>query len=75
MPLAAIASAEALLAGSDGPTTLVGSSLGGYYASWLAEKHDLRAVLRMSSGFGFYGGYSNVFQPKGDAFVGFQYSK
>ena len=45
VPLAAIASAEALLAGSDGPTTLVGSSLGGYYASWLAEKHDLRAVL------------------------------
>ncbi|MDR2624774.1 MAG: esterase [Zoogloeaceae bacterium] len=25
--------------------TLAGSSLGGYYASWLAERHDLRAVL------------------------------
>ena len=45
VPLAAIARVEALLAGNDGPTTLVGSSLGGFYASWLAEKHDLHAVL------------------------------
>lgn len=45
VPFAAIAEAEALLARADGPTTLVGSSLGGYYATWLAEKHDLHAVL------------------------------
>lgn len=27
------------------PVRLVGSSLGGYWATWLAEKYDLRAVL------------------------------
>jgi predicted esterase YcpF (UPF0227 family) len=28
-----------------GPVHLMGSSLGGYWATWLAEKYDLRAVL------------------------------
>lgn len=37
--------------------------------------YDLRAVLKLGGGVGLYGGYSNVFQPKGDAFAGFQYSK
>lgn len=27
------------------PPTLVGSSLGGYYATWLAEKYGLKAIL------------------------------
>lgn len=45
VPDEAIAQAEALIAAAPGPLTLAGSSLGGYYATWLAEKHDLRAVL------------------------------
>jgi predicted esterase YcpF (UPF0227 family) len=43
-PDTAIAQAEAILA-EHGPCTLVGSSLGGYYATWLAEKHGLPAIL------------------------------
>lgn len=42
---AAIASCERLIAGSATPVTLIGSSLGGFYATWLAEKHGLKAAL------------------------------
>jgi len=45
VPVEAIAQAQRIIAAHAGPLTLVGSSLGGYYATWLAEKHDLRAVL------------------------------
>ena len=44
-PAEAIASLEAVIRSSRGKVKLVGSSLGGFYATWLAEKHDLKAVL------------------------------
>jgi hypothetical protein len=45
-PQEAIAAAEAEIArAAPRRVTLVGSSLGGFYATWLAEKHDCRAVL------------------------------
>ena len=44
-PRQAIAQAEAILAAHPGPCTLVGSSLGGYYATWLSERHGLPTVL------------------------------
>ena len=45
-PRQAMARLEALIAGSPrAATVLVGSSLGGFYATWLAEKYRLKAVL------------------------------
>jgi hypothetical protein len=45
IPDEAIAQAEAIIQEQPGPLTLVGSSLGGFYASCLAERHGLRAAL------------------------------
>jgi len=45
VPHEAIAQAEALIASAPSKPALVGSSLGGHYATTLAEKHDLQAVL------------------------------
>ena len=46
-PLAsdAIAACEAVLRSAKGPVCFVGSSLGGFYATWFAETRDARAVL------------------------------
>jgi predicted esterase YcpF (UPF0227 family) len=44
-PRDAIALAESLIAAAPRPVMLVGSSLGGYYATYLAERHNLKAVL------------------------------
>jgi predicted esterase YcpF (UPF0227 family) len=38
-PFAAIELAEGIIKAADRPATLVGSSLGGYYATWLTECH------------------------------------
>lgn len=43
-PRQAMAQLESAIAGA-GPVALIGSSLGGFYATWLAQHHELKAVL------------------------------
>lgn len=45
VPDEAVALVGELIARAESPVTLIGSSLGGHYANYLAEKHDLNAVL------------------------------
>lgn len=44
-PFAVVAAVEDEMSRHRGPFCFVGSSLGGFYATYLAEKHDARAVL------------------------------
>lgn len=44
-PAEAIQLLEGLIASSTHPVKLLGSSLGGFFATFLAEKHDLKAIL------------------------------
>ena len=44
-PAQALAQIERLVAAAESPVCLVGSSLGGFYATVAAERHRLRAVL------------------------------
>lgn len=44
-PAQAIQLLDELITSSSKPVKLIGSSLGGFYATWLAEKHGLKAVL------------------------------
>jgi uncharacterized protein len=44
-PAEALQLLEGLISASAKPVKLIGSSLGGFYATWLAEKHGLKAIL------------------------------
>ncbi|MEH6466409.1 MAG: YqiA/YcfP family alpha/beta fold hydrolase [Porticoccus sp.] len=44
-PDLAIEQLYTLIENASDPVGLIGSSMGGYYAAWLAEKYDLKAVL------------------------------
>ena len=44
-PMQAVAAIEACLRRASDDVTLIGSSLGGHYATWIAERHGVRAAL------------------------------
>lgn len=74
-PAEAIALAGRMLAGHDPHSvTLIGSSLGGYYARYLAERTGCRAVLlnpalRVFEKLAPHVGPQTAYHPGGDAFV------
>lgn len=71
-PRQAITLIESTLRTATSQPVLVGSSLGGYYATWLAEQYDLRALLINPAAYAFrtlatwIGHHTNLFT--GEAF-------
>jgi hypothetical protein len=72
-PLQAIAQLEVLIGeAGDVPVTLIGSSLGGYYATCLAEKHALHAAL-LNPAVRPYERLREVLGPQRNLYTGAQY--
>ena len=55
-----------------GAVTFVGSSLGGFYATWFAEKHGLRAVL-VNPAIRPYEGLATMLGPQQNLYTGERY--
>lgn len=72
-PARAIALLEELLSANPAPkTALIGSSLGGYYATYLAEKHGLRTVL-VNPAVRPYDFFERALGPQTNLYTGTQY--
>lgn len=72
-PTRAIAQLEALLAGEKSASVaLIGSSLGGYYATYLAEQHGVRAAL-INPAVRPYDGLRPYLGPQRNLYTGAQY--
>jgi predicted esterase YcpF (UPF0227 family) len=72
-PRRAIEQLETLIGDSGkSPVSLIGSSLGGYYATWLAEKHELKAAL-LNPAVRPYARLREVLGPQRNLYTGAQY--
>jgi predicted esterase YcpF (UPF0227 family) len=72
-PAEAVAAIEAELARQDPRSvTLVGSSLGGFYATWFAERRNLRAVL-IQPAVAPYAGLEVMLGPQQNLYTGERY--
>ena len=72
-PMRAIAQLKTLMAREKGaPIALIGSSLGGYYATYLAERHGARAAL-INPAVRPYDGLRAYLGPQRNLYTGMQY--